>query len=435
MEPHTPAPAAPSRRQFVVAAALLAAGSALTVPATAREDDAPPPAVAARYDSGPLGRFALGRWQRVRVTTFKTGDAALLTLDPNRIAWDGYSPTWASTRMAELPLRVRLREVKGYKTPAGKPKPAYPVRLYDLAPTDLPAGRRFADLGLGARVRLTVSDAPGVLPRLLLLDDRDRITRVLLLEKDGAPAAPTGGDLISLTTGFLGGETPARTSYIRLSGSLSSGTVQVTVDGNAVGLDPVGDPAFSTMMAPLPREAKLTEKSDLSPEAAAAARVFTLDGADRPLLLLLPRKPGGDAPRLVLSDESGKPVGYLPLEGDYTAARPLTSAASWRLVKITYSDGKTVTPEQGGTYSLQFTPDGRVAGRAGVNRLTAGYTVAGNRIEIGPTASTRAAALNPGVESDFLKALGQVGSFKVEGDELWLMLRTDSGTMVLRRDK
>jgi heat shock protein HslJ len=388
------------------------------------------------YDSGPLNTLAPGgQWHRIQLSVNPKGDG-VLQLDPNRINWDGYSKNWMSTRMAPQSVAVRLREVKGIKNPPGQPRPAFPPRVFDVTPTDLPAGGKLSDMGLGGKLRFSVSNDRSKPGRLLLLDGSERITQVIPLAFDnaGAGGPPVGdaGDLISYKTAFLGGKM-GRVSSIKLSGSVSSGAVNVILDGNAVMLDSYGNPSISTMMAPIPRQAKLIEKTDLPEDAAGNVRVFDLDGAPMPMSLVLPKTANGVA-RLIVNDESGKAKDYLTLERDYTTANPLTRS-SWTLTRIAYSDDRTIKPEKGGSYALLFTPDGRVAGRADINRILTTYVVSEERLSIAPVASTRAAIPAGGIEGEFTKALANVSSYKVQGDELWLMLKYDSGTMIFQRAK
>lgn len=62
---------------------------------------------------------------------------------------------------------------------------------------------------------------------------------------------------------------------------------------------------------------------------------------------------------------------------------------------------------------VEFGPDGRVAGTGGCNRFFGGYAVSGNRIKIGPLASTRKGC--PGLlrlETAFFATLQAASSFE-----------------------
>lgn len=424
-------------------AVLLTAGTlCMTVLAAEAQD------TARQFDSGLLGVFAPERWQRIQITVNR-GNTGELHIDPNRGQWNGYSPNWVSTLMADQVLNIRLvpvhlREaltvfpndlpkdtavlIRDLKEAQGKAKPAYRMRLFEINPAGDTQG-----IFENVKWRLALSDDPTAAARLLLLE-KDRISQVILLEAKRSGSGTKGAatfDLLSHKTGFLGGKLD-RLAFIGLTGSVSSGTVQITMDSNLVVLNALGIPTIMTMRMPLAKEARLVEKTDIGADVSAVWRVFSLEGALRPMTLVLPKNPMTGTARLVLNDEQGRGIGFQVLERDYRFVWPLVRD-TWRLDKITYSDDKVIVPEKRGDYTLQFSPDGRITGRTNVNRIMGSYTVAGINVQFGITASTRAAA-NPTVEYAFRKALSQVDSFKIQGNELWLMLKADSGTIVLKRE-
>jgi heat shock protein HslJ len=75
---------------------------------------------------------------------------------------------------------------------------------------------------------------------------------------------------------------------------------------------------------------------------------------------------------------------------------------------------------------------GRLSGSAGCNTYMTSYTVSGNRIEIGPAASTRMLCASPmGVmeqEAAYLAALPMANVYRIEGDRL--ILETTDGARV-----
>lgn len=75
---------------------------------------------------------------------------------------------------------------------------------------------------------------------------------------------------------------------------------------------------------------------------------------------------------------------------------------------------------------VAFRPDGKITGTGGCNRFFGGYTVAGNRIKIGPLASTRKGC--PGLlraETALFATLQAAASF--EQDDTTLTLFDASG--------
>lgn len=86
-------------------------------------------------------------------------------------------------------------------------------------------------------------------------------------------------------------------------------------------------------------------------------------------------------------------------------------------------------PMAGTGISAQFTADGKVSGSAGCNRYSGTYTVSGNNITFSsPMATTMMMCEQPAMdqESAYLKALGEVKTFAVNGDQL--TLTTGDGT-------
>ena len=75
--------------------------------------------------------------------------------------------------------------------------------------------------------------------------------------------------------------------------------------------------------------------------------------------------------------------------------------------------------------TAKFGSDGTLAGSAGCNRYSAGFTTNGSSIKIGPAALTRKACASPeGVmeqENDYVAALTQATSYTVEGRMLTLL--------------
>jgi putative lipoprotein len=76
---------------------------------------------------------------------------------------------------------------------------------------------------------------------------------------------------------------------------------------------------------------------------------------------------------------------------------------------------------------VTFTSEGRVQGSGGCNAFTGGYTLAGDRLEIGTEGGNLAATLKacpPAVmdqEAKFTDALGRVRSWRIENGLLFLL--------------
>ncbi len=150
-------------------------------------------------------------------------------------------------------------------------------------------------------------------------------------------------------------------------------------------------------------------------------RVYEIEGT---LMRLVVARNGQRPARLVMLDNRGRTSGFQMLKIDYMPAAPLMGSV-WRLERIVYNDDTTYRPEQGGAYRFQFS----------ANNLVANHIASGDRIRILTAATTLALGAPGNIEAETLRALGQVDSFSVQGDELWLMLKYDSGTIVLKREK
>lgn len=106
------------------------------------------------------------------------------------------------------------------------------------------------------------------------------------------------------------------------------------------------------------------------------------------------------------------------------AALSLTGT-EWRLTS--YNNGKQglASPLRGTRPTLTLVEDGVVQGDSGCNRFRGGYTLNRDWLAFGPIAGTRKACGHPeGVmeqESAFLRALGTVAKYEIEGGELTLI--------------
>jgi heat shock protein HslJ len=128
---------------------------------------------------------------------------------------------------------------------------------------------------------------------------------------------------------------------------------------------------------------------------------------------------------LTLSDASGKAV------ATYKAQSQSLSGTSWNV--MAYNNGKQAVTSViiGTTLTADFGSDGNLAGNAGCNTYNGPYKVDGNNIKIGPLASTMKACADPaGImdqESQFLTALGNAATYRVEGS--MMELRSSDGAL------
>jgi heat shock protein HslJ len=106
------------------------------------------------------------------------------------------------------------------------------------------------------------------------------------------------------------------------------------------------------------------------------------------------------------------------------------TASGWNLSQLV--DQPLVS---GSSITAQFTSDGKVGGSAGCNQYSGAYKTSGDNIQISsPLASTMMACAQELMdqESAYLKALGEVQSFKIVGDTLTLNDAKDKSLLVFK---
>jgi heat shock protein HslJ len=115
-------------------------------------------------------------------------------------------------------------------------------------------------------------------------------------------------------------------------------------------------------------------------------------------------------------------------------APALTTLGGTDWILISYNNGKqaVVGLIAGTKITARFGEDGRITGHAGCNGYFASYKVTGQRMAIGPPASTRKACAEPaGVmeqETLYLLALASAAEYRISGDRL--ELRNARGSLV-----
>ena len=94
------------------------------------------------------------------------------------------------------------------------------------------------------------------------------------------------------------------------------------------------------------------------------------------------------------------------------------------------NDGSSKTPDDPNKYLIEFLADGHVAVQADCNRVAGTYTVNGNQLTITPGPSTLAACPPGSLGDEFVKQLGNIGSYLFKGENLILEIKMDSGSMI-----
>jgi heat shock protein HslJ len=129
--------------------------------------------------------------------------------------------------------------------------------------------------------------------------------------------------------------------------------------------------------------------------------------------------------QLTLKDSGGSVL------ASYKAQAQDLAGTSWEAVG--YNNGKqaVVSVMAGTKLTAIFGKDGHVSGSAGCNDYNGSYTVTGDKITIGPLASTRKFCDDPaGVmdqEAQYLAALQSAATYKIEANKL--ELRTADGAL------
>ena len=197
-----------------------------------------------------------------------------------------------------------------------------------------------------------------------------------LLPSPGDPAAP-------LTVRFVSGRASGFSGCNRFNGGFKR-------DGDTLTVGPLA----GTMMAcPDPRMA--AEKAFL--DALSGKHGVAISGA-----------------RLTLTPASGPPLVF------QAEPEPTLEGVTWKVTGFNNGRSAVVSAVTGTTLTLTF-ENGMVLGSSGCNTFRATYTSDGNRLSIGPAATTRMACGGEGVmeqERQFLAALKTAKTWTVEGGTL-----------------
>ncbi len=102
----------------------------------------------------------------------------------------------------------------------------------------------------------------------------------------------------------------------------------------------------------------------------------------------------------------------------------------WQWTKTTYNDGRTVNVPTPANYTIQFSvADGKVTVKADCNNVLGTFTADATNMTITLGPSTMAACPPGSLDSEYIKELGQVAQYLVQGQMLVLNFKADSGGM------
>ena len=116
------------------------------------------------------------------------------------------------------------------------------------------------------------------------------------------------------------------------------------------------------------------------------------------------------------------------------SSSPQTLIGTWRW--IAYQDmaeRNDINVPDPSKYTLVFLADGSVQITADCNSAGGGVTITGSSLTFDPLMTTLAECEPDSLYSEYLADLGDVASFVLEGDTLYLNLMMDAGTMVFDR--
>jgi uncharacterized lipoprotein YbaY len=120
-----------------------------------------------------------------------------------------------------------------------------------------------------------------------------------------------------------------------------------------------------------------------------------------------------------------------PAAGDAQAPpasdSPLTGT-SWQLVKFQGGDDKTLTPDDGTKYTLEFGAGWQLSARIDCNRGRGSWkSSAPNHLQFGPLALTRAMCPAGSMHDQIVKQLANIRSYVIKDRHLFLSLMADGG--------
>lgn len=209
---------------------------------------------------------------------------------------------------------------------------------------------------------------------------------------------------------------PAAEGLVRLF----EGTARVAGRGEErvlLGLYPDGSARLETAAPETPpflQTGRWDEAADGLEVVLTGTRLIDFDA---PVLLNLART--GDALVAARVDPDFFGAGPLRLEPAGTGTTVRLAESAWRLASLE-RDGVTYLPRAEGLYSIAFSEDGLLAGRADCNTVRTIYSDVGGRITTGPVMSTRVACPPGSLYDEFVALLTSARRYDVVDGELVL---------------
>jgi heat shock protein HslJ len=119
----------------------------------------------------------------------------------------------------------------------------------------------------------------------------------------------------------------------------------------------------------------------------------------------------------------------VPADGATDPGAVLDRTWQW---KSTQTSAEKIVPKTPERYTIRLTGEGRLQARFDCNSGGGSYQISTGKLSFGPMLSTRMACSPDSLDTQFMRDLGSVDSFSVEGAQLSLRLKGDGGSMHFR---
>jgi uncharacterized lipoprotein YbaY/heat shock protein HslJ len=133
---------------------------------------------------------------------------------------------------------------------------------------------------------------------------------------------------------------------------------------------------------------------------------------------------------LLLRRVGGTQAGPGPVTPGSQPSPPVANVlqgTKWQLVRFQGSDGKTLTPDDRGKYTIEFDAEGRLNARVDCNRGRGTWKSNGPQLEFGPLALTRATCPPGSLHDRIVKQWTYIRSYVIKDGHLFLALMADGG--------
>jgi heat shock protein HslJ len=201
------------------------------------------------------------------------------------------------------------------------------------------------------------------------------------------------------------------------SGGCNNYQATYTVEGDTITIGPA---AMTMMMCAEPEGIMEQEAAYLA--AIQTAATYSIDGNTLELT-------NADGARLATYQAQPGPEQAATAE---PGTSPAIIGAPWEWVGTLYNNDTKAVPDDPASYVVELLPDGKVSVKADCNMATGTYSLEGNQISIEILASTMAACPPDSLGDQFVKDLNAAESYMMDGEDLIIVLKLDTGSMRLQ---